>query len=70
MRPAPSASTASGRSRTASCRDSLHPVDKTTGVVTPVDFAVYIDTSGRQLERMMTPMIVFENLKQWCKPKK
>jgi hypothetical protein len=46
------------------------PVDKTTGAVQPVDFAVYVDLSGREFDRMMTPMIAFENLKKWCKPKK
>jgi hypothetical protein len=46
------------------------PVDKATGAVQPVDFAVYVDHSGRDLERRMTPMIAFEDLKKWSRPTK
>jgi hypothetical protein len=46
------------------------PVDKATGAVAPVDFALFVDVAGRELDRMVTPMILFQQLQQWCKPKK
>jgi hypothetical protein len=45
------------------------PNRKVSGLAAPVDYAVYVDSSGRALEPGMTPAIILDTLKRWCKPK-
>jgi len=44
------------------------PNRKVSGLAKAVDYAVYVDSSGRAVEQGMTPAIILETLKRWCRP--
>src|SRR5262249_26606497 len=45
------------------------PNRKLSGLAKPVDFALFVDLSGRSLDRWTTPAMLLETLKRWCSSK-